>query len=138
MGLRVLVCSDVHFAWDEMLKRVLWDIHRMDGIEWIIHTNEKGAAKMAGQWALDNGVSTMTFKAEVYGHPDNWETVRNRAIFEEGEPDLVVAFPGEENLVAVANVEGVLVYEPFTNYAKWRQFKQVFDSKKKEEEEETS
>jgi hypothetical protein len=76
----------------------------------IIHGDARGADTLAKVWALRNNISVISFPAEwgVYGRSAGY--VRNTQMLEEGEPDIVLAFPGgsgTEMMCKIAKAAGV-------------------------------
>lgn len=71
-----------------------------------------GADSLARQWAEDNGVETIGFRASwnLYGKRAGY--IRNVQMLNEGQPDLVVAFPGgagTKMMINLAEAAGVPV-----------------------------
>lgn len=94
--MRILVCGGRDFNDYEFLEKTL------DGLkEWaeediteIIHGGATGVDTKAGEYAASRGIGLRIFKA-------NWKVqgraagpIRNKQMLDEGQPDLVIAFPG--------------------------------------------
>ena len=109
--MRVLVCGGRAYAdWDR-LSGALDEIHAARPISLIIHGDATGADKLAKHWAIRKGIPEQAYPAEWHkvsgvprhligysskGKPFNRAAgpQRNQQMLDEGNPDLVVAFPG--------------------------------------------
>lgn len=60
----------------------------------LIHGCATGADIMAGEWAKANGIPVLEYPALWKLHNKRAGPIRNVQMLEEGNPDLVVAFPG--------------------------------------------
>jgi len=92
--LRVLVCGGRDFNDTLMVYRTLDLIHRANMIDVLIEGNASGADRMGGYWARKNRVDNLKFPADWKAHGRAAGPIRNMKMLAEGEPDLVVAFPG--------------------------------------------
>jgi hypothetical protein len=75
---------------------------------------EKGADKMAREFAEWKGIPVKTFAAEWGKYGRLAGPRRNQQMLDEGKPDLVVAFAGgagTANMIALAKAAGVRVLE---------------------------
>lgn len=80
----------------------------------IIHGGAKGADAMAEEWANRREIAVMAY-------PANWKLlgrsagpIRNQRMLDEGQPDLVIAFPGGRgtaDMVRRAHLAGTQVIE---------------------------
>lgn len=80
----------------------------------IIHGAAAGADRHAGRWAAKHGIQTMPFPADWSLGP-RAGPLRNQRMIDEGEPDLVVAFPGGRgtaDMVRRAKAAGIEVIQP--------------------------
>ena len=59
----------------------------------IIQGGAPGADRLAAKWADINGIPTVTYPA-LWSRGKAAGPLRNRFMFEDSRPDLVVAFPG--------------------------------------------
>lgn len=95
MTTRYLICGGRDFAdypaMDKALRALI--LHPEDAI--IIHGDARGADRLAAQWGRANGA----MRVEAY--PADWDKygkgagpIRNRAMLDRGDPDVVIAFPG--------------------------------------------
>lgn len=124
---RILICGGRDFN-DEAFLRSYLDYKRMwfaDNCE-IIHGDARGADKLAGKWAESRGYTVRPFPAEWdnLDHPEaiiktrangkkynvNAGFIRNKQMLIEGNPDLVIAFPGgngTDNMIEQADKANV-------------------------------
>jgi hypothetical protein len=74
--------------------QVLDRIELAVSIDVIIHGDERGAAMVAKKWADERGVPHLPFTAN-WGELGNLAgPMRNSRMLDEGQPELVLAFPG--------------------------------------------
>lgn len=84
------------------------------GVAAVIHGDAKGADKASGRWALEQGIPVYAFPADWQKHGRAAGPIRNLQMLAEGQPDLVVAFPGGRgtgDMVARAMAAGIPVLE---------------------------
>lgn len=117
MSIRVLVCGGRD--WDDELavETVLNHLHLLFNISVVIHGAAAGADLMGMQWANRHGVKHAPFPANWKLHKLSAGPKRNRKMFKEGNPDLIVAFPGgtgTQDMVKVATGK-----KPVLRYAGW-------------------
>jgi hypothetical protein len=96
------------------LRQTLSNINDKAIIEVLIEGDAKGADKLAGRWAEDNGVPRLTFPADWDTHGKAAGSIRNQQMLDEGKPTLVIAFPGgrgTKDMVRRAKKAGLPVYE---------------------------
>ena len=86
--MRVLVCGGRDYT---SLSRVCIELDKLDPKPTLLIS---GAEQLAEQWAKENKIPTRLFPADwdIYGKRAGY--LRNVKMLEEGNPDLVVAFPG--------------------------------------------
>ncbi len=87
---KVLVCGGRNFDNRKLLNTVL----NRYLISHLIQGGARGADKLAGQWALERGISVTIYHAEWDKYGKGAGFIRNFAMLLEGRPDLVIAFPG--------------------------------------------
>jgi hypothetical protein len=94
--MRVLVCGGRDFHDIALLTRVLDALHGWYGFTLLIHGKERGADQLAGRWGR-----RLLGERNVYGFDADWDLYgrsagprRNQRMLDEGQPALVVAFPG--------------------------------------------
>jgi hypothetical protein len=94
MSVKVLVCGGRLYSNKDALYTILDHIHTKKIIDLIIHGGARGADSLAGEWAIDNGISVAVYKADWNKHGKGAGPIRNETMLNESDPDLVVAFPG--------------------------------------------
>jgi hypothetical protein len=60
----------------------------------IIHGSAKGADTLADKWAKANKIDIISFPADWNSYGKAAGSLRNLQMLEEGQPDLVIGFPG--------------------------------------------
>jgi len=112
---RVLVCGGRDFADQCAVDRCLDGLHDELGITRIIEGGARGADRFAYEWGAINCVRVEHFVADWKTHGRAAGPIRNQQMLEEGEPDLVVAFPGGRgtaDMIRRAKAAGLKVLEP--------------------------
>jgi hypothetical protein len=112
-AVRVLVCGGRDFDNPDWLSCSLGELSRGAGWTVVIEGGARGADRQAREWALANGLDVQTFEADWHVHGRRAGPIRNQRMLEEGQPDLVVAFPGGHgtaNMVRQAEARGILVH----------------------------
>ena len=112
--MKVLVCGGRDFDNPNWLTITLDELSR--GARWtaIIEGGARGADRQAREWAAASGIAVETYEADWQAHGPGAGPIRNRRMLDEGQPDLVVAFPGgpgTRNMVKQARARGILVHE---------------------------
>ncbi len=110
--MRVLVCGGRDYGNWGYLYATLNDIDSIYGITEIIHGGATGADKLAGRYAELTTKACKVFSADWNKHGKKAGYLRNKQMLEEGQPDLVVAFPGgkgTQNMIDIAKKAGVEV-----------------------------
>ena len=113
--MKVLVCGGRNYADRKKVFEILDAIQPKP--DCIIEGGAKGADRLAREWAANAFVRVETYDADWkrYGHAAG--PLRNKRMLIEGEPDLVIAFPGGRgtaNMTAKAEQYGVDVQTPIT------------------------
>jgi len=106
--MKVLVCGGRMYDDRSCVFRILDALHAEKTITLVLHGVADGADMMADAWAFDRKVETLRFPAWRYASP----IARNDAMLREGNPGLVIAFPGGSgtaDMVARARAAGVRV-----------------------------
>lgn len=70
------------------------DLTQRITIDAVVEGDARGADRLAGEWAYRRGVENIKFCAEWEKLGRKAGPIRNQLMLDEGEPDLVVAFPG--------------------------------------------
>lgn len=113
--LRVLACGGRGFTDREALDCALDALHAACPIVFLIHGGADGADSLAGAWADQRGVPVNVFPADWDAHGRAAGPMRNEQMLTEGQPDLVVAFPGgygTSHMIRLARQAGVPVWKP--------------------------
>ena len=97
-NMMVLVCGgrnlDRSLEEVERLHEILSSIHTKYNIIKIIHGGATGADSAAGDWASMNQIRYEVFPAQWNKYNRSAGPIRNQQMLKEGNPDLVLAFPG--------------------------------------------
>lgn len=122
MGLRVLVCGGRTYGWrlhpDGRRERNEGQISELmawldgSGATKIGEGGARGADEWARFWAEIRGVPCQTWRADWARHGRAAGPLRNRQMFHEFQPELVLAAPGgpgTADMIAVAEAAGVPV-----------------------------
>ncbi len=110
----ILVCGARDYADMNRVYVVLDELDRERPVVMVIHGGSSGADRFASNWACERGVHQRDFPADWRAHGKAAGPIRNRRMLEEGEPDLVIAFPGGRgtaDMVRQAKAAGVPVRE---------------------------
>lgn len=110
--MRVLVCGGRHYEDSKQMNSVLDKLHSESPIALIIHGSSRGADSLADLWAFHRGIPRQNYPADWKRWGRVAGIIRNRQMLNEGNPCLVVAFPGGKgtaNMIQLANESGVPV-----------------------------
>jgi hypothetical protein len=94
--------------------RQVWGVLRVLQPSRVIEGGARGADTLAREWAITNSVPYRTFPADWDKHGKSAGAIRNNQMVVEGQPRLVVAFPGgpgTANMVRLARTAGIPVLE---------------------------
>lgn len=111
---RVLVCGGRAYGDRARIYEVLETYHQAVGIDLLIDGAARGADQIAHEWARTCGIQTERYPADWDAFGSFAGPVRNRVMLDEGNPDLVIAFPGgtgTRDMVRKARKAGVEVVE---------------------------
>lgn len=111
--MRILVCGSRDFSDKEQLYRIMDEF--IPAIEVVIEGEAAGADRLAKLWAEEREIIVMPFPAKWRQYGNAAGPIRNRQMIEEGDPDMVVAFPsthlhrtkGTKDMVSQARSYGV-------------------------------
>jgi hypothetical protein len=92
--MKVLVCGGRDYADLPRLTRILDTVNARFPISQIIHGNAAGADSLAALWASKRSIDSRPFPADWNRYSYRAGPVRNAQMLREGQPDLVIAFPG--------------------------------------------
>jgi predicted Rossmann-fold nucleotide-binding protein len=114
-GLRVLVCGGRDFRDWELAREYLDRLHAEFGITCVIQGGARGADELADRWAGSwAGVNSEEYRAEWDEYGKGAGHIRNQRMLTEGNPHIVVAFPGGRgtaDMVRRARAAGIEVRE---------------------------
>lgn len=113
--IRALVCGGRAFTDRQALDQALDRLHAAHRITKLIHGGAEGGDSLAGDWAQRRGVPTTVFHADWQTHGRAAGPIRNERMLREGQPDLVIAFPGghgTSQMVRLARRNDVVVWKP--------------------------
>lgn len=91
--MKVLVCGGGSYCDQEFMFKVL-DALELGLDDAIIYGGFFGADALAGRWARSRNVPEIVFSADFKKFGDDAPRVNNFKMVTEGEPDIVIAFPG--------------------------------------------
>lgn len=112
--MRILICGGRDYDDTEKMYAFLDEINKSLQIDTIIEGDARGADRIAGYWARKNKIDNLKFPADWDTHGKAAGFIRNKQMLEEGNPDLVIAFPGgngTKNMIKIAREAGVKVIE---------------------------
>lgn len=107
--IRVLVCGGRHYANSRLLFDFLDAVDRSSRIQLLVHGGASGADSIAGNWAQSRNIPIQVFPAQWNKFGKAAGMIRNREMFDQTQPDLVIAAPGgsgTKNMVAYATKNG--------------------------------
>jgi hypothetical protein len=117
---RILVCGGRNYADASLLNATLDNIvaniratASNQSIR-LIHGAARGADSLAAAWASSRGLAATAYPAKWDIHGRSAGFVRNKQMLDEGQPHLVVAFPGGAGtamMIRIARNAGVTVKE---------------------------
>jgi SLOG family YspA-like protein len=91
---RVLVCGGRKFTDKALVYRTLDALAAEHGVLYVIEGGARGADALARTWRHDKLQPGKTFHADWTRYGDAAGPMRNRKMLVDGQPDLVLAFPG--------------------------------------------
>ena len=114
--MRLLVCGGRNFGTSSMdickLDEALDCFHGNTPISELIHGAARGADNMAAYWAVRNQIPCRAFPADWKKHGRAAGHIRNQQMLDEGQPNMVMAFPGGRgtaNMISRAEKAGIPV-----------------------------
>lgn len=93
-GIRVLVCGGRDYRDWPQLSSTLNRLHAEREFSEVIHGAAPGADTLSDSWARSRGIVPRRFIALWQTEGKAAGPLRNQRMLDEGQPDLVVAFPG--------------------------------------------
>lgn len=112
--MKILVCGGRDFRDEKLVMRILDAIHQETPITAIIEGGARGADELAYAWARARGLHNQSYPADWRQHGRAAGPMRNRQMLRDGNPDMVVAFPGGRgtaHMVGLAKAAGIVVRE---------------------------
>jgi len=97
-----------------ILFETLDQLHRERRFRKVIDGAAPGADRLAHYWATKKGLPTKRFRADWRLHGRAAGPIRNMKMLAEGQPDLVIAFPGGDgtaDMIRQARAAGVEVLD---------------------------
>jgi len=90
----VLVCGGRDYRDDILMVKTLDKINHGWPITKLIHGGANGADELAGVWAKSKAIRVQEFRANWTRYGKAAGPMRNQRMIDEGQPKMVVAFPG--------------------------------------------
>ncbi len=112
--MRVLVCGGRDFNNEDYLLEALHILDMRVKISAIIQGGARGADLLARKVAEECNIPMFEFRAQWKQHGKAAGPIRNKRMLEEGNPDMVLAFPGgpgTANMIAQARAADVPVIQ---------------------------
>ena len=109
--MRVLITGGRNFNDRALMWSTLDRLHAEHHFTLLIHSDARGADRLADEWAHERGIQVLNCPADRRRYGRAAGPKRNRQMLDE-RPDLVVAFPGEsdtQHMVIIAEEAGVKV-----------------------------
>lgn len=112
--MRVLVCGGRDNRWAPSIYAELGRLHAKHHFSLVITGGARGVDEFADYWARRNGVDRIIYCPdwEMFGRAAG--PIRNKQMLNEGQPELVIAFPGGRgtaDMVRQAEDAGVAVHK---------------------------
>lgn len=112
--MKILVCGGRNYDRRDAVFAELDRLHAERPITALIEGGASGVDRLAYAWATQNEMHHQCFPADWSKHGRGAGPIRNAQMLRDGNPDLVVAFPGgagTAHMVATARKAGVPVVE---------------------------
>jgi hypothetical protein len=112
--MRVLICGGRDFSDKDFIFSSLDKLHEKHHISHIITGGALGADFFAHKWASSRRCDITIFPANWKKYGKKAGALRNIQMLEDGEPELVIAFPGgkgTEHMKKIARKAGIEVVE---------------------------
>lgn len=109
--MKVVVCGGRDYRDRAAVYAFLDKLHAEHGITLIIHGDASGADRLGRDWAVERGIPHRPFPAD-WSKGCRAGFRRNRQMLTEGNPDLIVAFPGGRgttDMILAGKTAGVTV-----------------------------
>lgn len=112
--MKVLICGGRDFSDFEYMSDILNDAHIFYDFTLVIEGGAKGADSLARKWAESKGIPVHTFPADWKFYGKRAGFVRNQQMIDEGQPDIIFAFPGgngTQDMINRGKKNNISVYE---------------------------
>lgn len=114
--MRAIICGSHRFTDSTWLYKRLDQLHRELGFDVVIEGDAPGVDRMAGFWARRKRLDNLKFPADWDKYGLAAGPIRNSKMLKEGQPDIVIAFPGPgskgtHDMADKARAAGVRVIE---------------------------
>lgn len=113
--MRAIVCGGRTYSELKYMFQVLDLCLEWWKLDLIITGGAFGADTLAHEWALRRKLKTEVYMADWKTYGKSAGIIRNRKMITEGQPNVVIAFPGTtgtENMIAIARKAMVPVFIP--------------------------
>lgn len=113
--MKVLVCGGRNYDDFAFVVQSLNKINEFNPITLIIEGGANGADRLGRDWANCYSIPVQTFEADWITFGKGAGFKRNAQMLNEGQPDIVVAFPGGNgtaHMVRISKAANVMVWEP--------------------------
>jgi hypothetical protein len=115
---RILVCGGRNYSDKERLFQTMDYLASHYHVECVISGMARGADMLGAEWAEIEGIPVLKFPAQwgIFGRGAGF--VRNQKMLDDGEPTLVVAFPGGSGTrdmvgrAQAANINVLIIADP--------------------------
>lgn len=101
--MKILVCGGRDFVDREFLYEKLDSINISFIVTEVIHGDQRGADRMAGDWALNRGIKQTPVPADWIRYGQAAGPIRNREMLKLC-PDMVIAFDGNKGTADMVNI----------------------------------
>ena len=92
--MKVLVCGGREFNDADFISSELDQLHAQYHFVTVIEGAARGVDSIAGTWARARGLDVVEYPADWANEGRHAALIRNERMLREGQPDLVIAFPG--------------------------------------------
>lgn len=115
MKRRVLICGGRDFSDLDLFNKIMQQVQPWLAKDFcIINGFARGADKIAHNWAFNNGIPSLCVPANWDYYGTRAGSIRNEWMLTYCDPDLVIAFPGEngtKNMIRLAKGRRLDIYE---------------------------
>jgi hypothetical protein len=102
--MKILVCGGREYVNKKFLYEFLDNFHKNSPVTKLIHGGAKGADSLAGEWAIQNKIETIVYKANWEKYGKTAGPIRNIQMLEEESPEVIIAFPGGKGTLHMINI----------------------------------